>query len=163
MFYCRCFQTILLGVRTLEPLSNIQKADPLARKKAIWILFFGLAFGTTIILGYKYFENRIHAWVEANIDLLTSNPEIPFVISLVLVSPLFLFSGYLFFYGYRAARAQRFPAPGFTVIRDTVVHCGTNALVRGRIVQALSLVLAFASAMIPVFFWYVFRHLAGGA
>lgn len=127
------------------------------------MLIFGSIFGTVVIASYGYFESQIYEWIEENIALLTSNPEIPFLISLLVVSPLLLFSGYLFIYGHRAARAERIPAPGYDVIRDTVVHTGTSALIRARIVQALSLVLVLASAMIPVFFWYVFSHLAGDA
>ena len=151
------------AVRRLESLSKIQKADPLARKKVIWILVFGSAFGIAVIASYRYFVNQIYEWIEENIELLTSNPELPFLFSLVVVSPLVLFSGYLFIYGHRAARAKRIPAPGYSVVRDTVVHTGTSALIRARIVQVLSLVLVLASVMIPVFFWYVFSHLAGDA
>lgn len=123
----------------------------------------GLAFGTALIASYERFESQIYEWMAENIGLLTSHPELPFLISLIVVSPLYLFSIYLFIYGHRAAKAKRLPAPGYSVVRDTLVHTGTDAVYRARIVQVLSLVLVLPSAMIPVFFWYVFSRLAGDA
>jgi len=140
-------------------MSDIQKADPAARRRAIWIVAIGSVFGALAILSYQHFESRIYEWIEKNIELLTSTPELPFLFSLVLVSPLLFLSTYLFVYGHRAARARRLPPPGYAVARDTPVHIGKDALVRARIVQILSLVIALAGAMIPVFFWYVFSNL----
>lgn len=144
-------------------MSDIQKADPHARKWAIWIVIGGALFGTTIIAGYGYFERQIYGWIEDNLELLTANPELPSLFGLVVVFPLLAFAIYLYVYGHRAARAKRIPAPGYAVIRDTAVHTGTRALVLGRIVQAVSLMIILASAMIPVFFWYVFSQLANDA
>ena len=124
------------------------------------IILLGTVIGTAAIGAYTYYEMEIYSWLENNIDWLANNPRTVFLFGLVLVTPLLILSGYLFIYGRRTAKTGRMPPPNYAVVRDTRVTTGTQAVLRGRIVQVLSVFLLLASAAIPILFWYIFIRFA---
>ncbi len=140
-------------------MAQIQKADPIARKKALGVVLVGTAIGTAAIGLYTYYEMEIYSWLENNIDWLADNPSTVFLLGLVLVTPLLILSGYLFVYGRRTAKTGRMPPPNSAVARDTRVTTGTQAVLRGRILQVLSVFLLLASAAIPILFWYILSRM----
>lgn len=63
-------------------------------------------------------------------------------------------------------RVERFPLPGQKVVRDTPVREGRAAIVHGRVLQALAVLLAVAAAALPVVLARVLgacRHLSHSA
>lgn len=144
-------------------MSTIQKADPEARRKVIWLICAATAVGICAILALESFRDDFQSLLERNIDFLLENTIVVFIASLVLVSPVLAAGGYLLLFGNRTVRAQRFPPPQYAVVRDTVVLEGSKGIQRGRIIQLLSLVLLFSAALIPFVLWYVFRSLASSA
>ena len=120
----------------------------------------GTVIGMAAIGLYTHYETEIHSWLENNIDWLAKNPRTVFLFGLVLVTPLLILSGYLFIYGRRTAKTGRMPPPKYAVVRDTRVMTGTQAVLRGRLVQVLSVFLLLASAAIPILFWYIFSRFA---
>jgi hypothetical protein len=144
-------------------LSEIQKGDPDAKRKAIWLLVLCSIVGSVVLGSYSYFEAEIHRWIYRSIDFLISNPLAVCLPALVFVIPILLFSVYLFIYGYRASQAKRMPPPGYSVVKDTVVLSGLKAIRMGRLVQFISLVLLLAGASIPGILWYVFDRVVSSA
>jgi hypothetical protein len=144
-------------------MGTIQKADPAARRKAIWVICVASILGVSAILAFQSLQEDFQAWLASNIDFLLENPIVVFVVSLVFVSPVLAVGVYLFLFGNRTARAQRFPPPGYTVVRDTVVLEGPKGRKRGRVIQILSLFSLCMAGAIPFVMWYVFRSLASAS
>ena len=76
--------------------------------------------------------------------------------------PIVLFAIYLFVFGARVIRAERFPLPGQAVVRDTPIREGHAAIVHGRVLQALAVLLALAAASLPVVLARVLDTLING-
>jgi hypothetical protein len=67
--------------------------------------------------------------------------------------PLLLVSAHLWRFGARIVCAERFPPPGHRVVRDTIVQHGRSAVVRGRVLMALALVLVGAGGLLGLSLW----------
>ena len=139
---------------------KIQPADPGARRKSLWLLCVGTIIGTCVILAIEFFREDIQQWFQRNFEYLLENSIIVFFFSLVLMVPILVGEIYLLLLGNRTVRAKRFPPPGYAVVRDTPILEGARGLRRGRIMQALSLLLLISTAAIPFVLWYIFRSLA---
>ncbi len=135
----------------------IQQADPKARQKAIWVICVATVLGLAAILAFEYVRDDFQSWLEQHFEFLLEHPLVVLVVSLVLVSPVLAAGTYLYWVGKRTVRAQRFPPPGYAVVRDTLVLEGGQAMQRGRVLQLLSLVLVSNAGAIPVIMWYLFR------
>lgn len=139
-------------------MSQIQKADPKARNRAMGLILAGTVMGTAAISAYNRYQADIFFWLESNTEWLADNSGVLFLLGLVMFSPLFALSGYLLIYGRRIVSAGRMPPPGSSVMRDTAIVTGVRAVRRGRVLQLLSLFLLLAGAAIPTIFWYLFDH-----
>ena len=120
----------------------------------------GTVTGLAAIGLYTHYEMELSSWLENNIDWLASNPWTVFLFGLVLVTPLLILSGYLFIYGRRTAKTGRIPPPNYALVQETRVATGTKAVLRGKIVQVLSVFLLLSSAAIPILFWYILSRFA---
>lgn len=140
-------------------MGTVQRADPEARRKGIWIICVVMLLGFSAILAFEYVQEDFQTWLEANIDFLLDNTFVVFVASLLFVSPLLAVGIYLLLLGKRIVRTQRFPPPGQAVIRDTAVQEGQQAIWRGRVIQLLALLVLGSVVTIPIIMWYVFRSL----
>jgi hypothetical protein len=69
-------------------------------------------------------------------------------------------SAFLFRFGQKIVRAERFPPPGTKVIRDTEVLRGGKAIARGRLFIGIALVVAVLALGSAVFFPYWLNKLA---
>lgn len=69
-------------------------------------------------------------------------------------------SAFLFRFGQKIVRAERFPPPGSKVIRDTEVLRGDRAVARGRLFIGIALVVAALALGSAVFFPYWLNKLA---
>ena len=141
-------------------MGTIQKADSGARRKAIGVICIAAVFGVCAILAFESLQDDFQSWLERNIDFLLEHTIIVFLVLLVLISPLLATGVYLLSLGNRTVRAQRFPPPGYAVVRDTPVLEGLQGLRRGRVIQLLSLFLLCSAGAIPFVIWYVFHVLA---
>lgn len=139
---------------------SMQRADPRARRMAFTILTAGTIAGTILIAAFSHFESQLYDWIEANADILLHHPEIGLVVGLVFTTPILLASGYLYVYGYRAAKLKRFPPPGYAVARDVTVITGSAASTRGRVIQLLAALTLFAGVSIPIVLWYLLEQLS---
>ena len=139
---------------------KIQPADPGARRKSLWLLCIATIIGACFILAIEFFREDIQQWLQRNLDYLLENSIIVFFVSLALMVPILVGEIYLLLLGNRTVRAKRFPPPGYPVVRDTPVLEGAPGLRRGRVMQALSLLLLFGTAAVPFVLWYIFRSFA---
>jgi hypothetical protein len=145
-------------------MTEIRKADPVARRRALWQVVLGAAVGAALILGLERCRAPLRDW------LLSEPAELPRRVRLVLfiagslVSvPLIALAMYLWAMGARVIRAGEFPPPGYAVIRDTPVLVGTAAVSRGRSLKALALSLAAGAALWWLLLWWWVGALCGRA
>jgi hypothetical protein len=145
-------------------MTEIRKADPVARRRALWQVVLGAAVGAALILGLERCRAPLRDW------LLSEPAELPRRVRLVLfiagslVSvPLIALAMYLWAMGTRVIRAGEFPPPGYAVIRDTPVLVGTAAVSRGRSLKALALSLAAGAALWWLLLWWWVGALCGRA
>lgn len=137
-------------------MSEVQKADPTLRRRAILVAVFGAAIGALLIAGFGHFRGSLHEW-------LVSDPaETAFRAKLVicaaaflLAAPLIAFAVYLWLLGVRVVRAQQFPPPGLRVVRDTPVVAGHGAVTRGQAMQVVAVCLGAGAAVLCLFFWWL--------
>jgi hypothetical protein len=139
---------------------TVQKADPEARRKVVWVICIATILGVCAILTFESLQDDLQSWLERNIDFLLENTIVVFLVSLAFVSPVLAAGTYLLVLGNRTVRAQRFPPPKTAVACDTLVLEGSKGRQRGRVIQLLSLLLLCSAAAIPFVMWYVFCSLA---
>lgn len=140
---------------------EVQKADSQARRRAILTIVLGTVAGCVFILLFKHYGPALQDWITQDPDKLAARVQSGLLIAVALVSvPLLAFAAYLWRFGSRIARAERFPPPGYAVLRDTPVLRGRPARRRGRLAQALAGFLAFMACALPIVFWRLFEMLA---
>jgi uncharacterized protein YacL len=140
-------------------MSDIQKADPVARKKAAAIaLVFG-GIGVLILLFGSIYESAIYEWLDKNIQFLISHSILVFSALFIFFVPLIFFAAYLFKFSNLVVLGQRMPPKDYPVVRDTKVVVGSKAILRGRILQIFALLLVLFSVVIPISITYIFKTL----
>ena len=127
----------------------IEKADTKARTLALAIVVAGLLVGMLLIQwgwpwGQRYLERQ--------------GPRAALRIGQVVTATLFLglvpCAVYLYRFGRRAVECRRIPPPGTRFIRSTRVCEGEPAVVRGRAVMVLAILLLILSLVASVFLPY---------
>lgn len=137
---------------------KIQKADPTARRKSL--LAAGLA-GIVLLVTGLMFGFGASDRVDAIAGFILESPRTGVIAMAIGALPIVLFAIYLFVFGARVIRAERFPLPGQAVVRDTPIREGRAAIVHGRVLQALAVLLAVAAAALPVVLARVLGALTG--
>ncbi len=138
---------------------EILRADGEYRRKfliKITILYtVALALGCLLI-----FWGR--PWLKSYLDSLEPRAALNFITwSLIVIFLSILpISAFLFRFGQKIVRAERFPPPGTKVIRDTEVLRGGRAVARGRLFIGIALVVAILAVGSAVFFPYWLNKLA---
>lgn len=140
----------------------VQKADPAARRRALYWLGLLSAAGVAAILGVQRWLAGINGTanpVEARGSLVLAL----WFTSLLTASSLALFGVYLWRQAARIHLAERFPLPGQPVIRDTVVLEGRAAVLRAVALRVLSILLLLAGVSLVVMVRLATLRLSQGA
>ena len=139
-------------------MTAVQKADPGARRKAIILVSVLSALGGILIVLFESNQQVISELLEMN---LATNSRVLNAVLLMMLAPQFFVTYYLFAFGRRIVRTQRFPPPGQSVVRDTKIILSNEAVRRGRVLQCL----AVASAVICMMFvvWWLLHEFGGQA
>ena len=140
-------------------MSHIQPADPVARRKAVLLIGIGALLGGVLLWIFESGQLGLAEWV---FDPSGHQEErLSWIIGAlgVLSLPLFFGSFYLLRFGQSVIDAQRFPPPGVSVIRDTPVLSGEEAIFRGRLIRYASIFLCGCGFGFPLLFWWVLRVL----
>jgi hypothetical protein len=137
---------------------DIQRGDPGARRRAIWIVVLGVTAGAVVLLWFEQSLPALIAWATENPDQGTARAKLLLaLIGTVIVVPMAGFAAYLWFLGERISRSGRFPLPSMKVVRDTVVVTGEDAVTRSRFVKALAVFLAISAiGMLCMLWWFTF-------
>ncbi|MDX1557158.1 MAG: hypothetical protein R3212_14100 [Xanthomonadales bacterium] len=135
--------------RENEERQTIQKADPAARSRAIWIAVFGVLLAGLLVLLVNLFEAQFTEWGRDISAGVINHPEMLSVVLFVMMLPLLASAVYVFIQGGRVVKSQRMPYPGQTVIKDTPIIEGKPAVKHGRALQAVAVVMMVLSLAVP--------------
>ena len=140
-------------------MTQIQKADPGARTRALryTLLVFVCCF--ILILLFLYNRDRLVDAIVDNLDMLLANSWLVLAVMLAVMSPVFVVGIYLLALGRRIAQAERFPPPGDRVLRDTRVMTGEAARQRGKLGQFAGVLVIVCGIAVSVLFWRGFVNL----
>src|SRR5262245_36420821 len=142
-------------------MSDIQKADPAARRQAVWLLIAGTLVGVLLILGFERYRTALREWIGSEPGDATHRLTVTLVALAVLLSaPAVAFAVYLWSLGARVLRAQQFPPPGYRAIRDTPIVSGPAAALRGHAFRVLAVCLGAASLLFWLMVWRLARLFA---
>ncbi|HEY7558727.1 MAG TPA: hypothetical protein VIH18_28385 [Candidatus Binatia bacterium] len=135
-------------------MTEIRRADPVARRQAVLFVVFGALAGALLVVGFERYRNPLRDWFLSEPEKSANRVKLVFFVSGVFLSaPLVAFAVYLWSLGAKVLRANQFPPPGYRVIRDTPVVGGQAAMSRGRGLKILALCLGVASAMLWLLLW----------
>jgi hypothetical protein len=134
---------------------DIQRADPGARRRAVWIVVLGAVAGAVLLLLLEHSLPGIRAWATERSDLTAARVRLVLVVTGTLtIVPLVGFAVYLWLLGERISSAARFPLPSMKILRDTVVVSGQAAVTRSRLVKALAVLLTtLALGLLSILWW----------
>ena len=144
-------------------MTDMQRADPAARRQAVWLLVAGTVVGALLILAFERYQLPLARWIRADPRDAAHRLTLALVAgAIVLSAPAVLFAGYLWKLGGRVLRAQQFPPPGYRAIRDTPIVTGPGAALRGQMFRILAVCLGTASLLLWLMLWRFARLLAAG-
>ncbi len=124
----------------------------------------GILFGLVVIPLAQSYGPALVDWITRDPEHLDSRLRLGIaVLAVAFVAPLLGFAAYLWRLGDRIVRAERFPAPGQAVTRDTVVLRGIRARRRGRVMQLLAAALVLAASGVAIVLWRLVRLLSARA
>jgi len=113
-------------------MSEIQKADPKARRRAVLSVVIGTIVGAAFILGFESYRAALQEWILSEPGKVSDRLNLVFLVAAcVLSAPLLVFGAYIWVLGARVTRARQYPPPAQSVIRDTLVVRGRAAVLGG--------------------------------
>lgn len=123
--------------------SEIQRADPAARARLLRTLVPVAGTGLLLAAALALLAERLSD--QAPLALVLGLSGL-LLIAIAMLWPLRT----LWLTGQTAVRTRRFPPPGEPVVRDTPIRRGKDAVLSGRILQALAVALATFVLLTPL-------------
>jgi hypothetical protein len=137
-------------------MTQIRKADPAARRAAIWTGVAGAIAAALLLAGLQQYRPALIEWLAADRAETAVRLQLLFgLLALLLAAPLLGFAAWLWSLGGRAIRTREFPPPGVRVIRETTVACGDAAVSRGRALRAAAVLVVVAAIAACALLWHV--------
>ncbi len=135
-------------------MSDIQRADPAARRRALLLVAFGALTGGIVVAVFERYRPLLERWLLSDTGAMTQRSmSITVVLVLAIIAPLFAFAAHLWMRGSAMRRHLRFPLEGERLVRDTPIVRGKAAAVRGRVLQWLACGLVILAIAIAVVLW----------
>jgi hypothetical protein len=135
-------------------MTEIRRADPHARRRALLIIAGGAIVGAGLIWAWDQFRPDLHAWLVAEPGARSRRLGVLLLaVAAVVVVPLVGFAVYLWRLGSRILRERQFPPSGWTVVRDTAILRGPAAARRGRVVRGAAALLLVAATVLALLLW----------
>jgi hypothetical protein len=131
--------------------SDIQRADPSARRTALVIVAAAFVLGGIAVPLANLFGPGIDSWFAADFENRAS--EVLRLTALVTSGSAILMAAYLWWVGHRIVRSRRYPPPGLPMLYDTPVLTGVPAESRGRLMRTVALVIGISGILLGVFLW----------
>ena len=139
--------------RRESPLTEIRKADPVARRRAVLLVAIAAVVGSLVLAAFEQYRDPLLAWLLSR-SAGSHRLWVAFAVTLAtLCAPLVILAVYLWALGVSVQRARQWPPPGYRVIRDTLVVDGPPADRRGRVLKALAVCLGVGSCVLLLAVW----------
>ena len=124
----------------MPEMPEIQRADPIARRR---VLAGVAAVIALCVAGYFVLQQWLASLGGLDAARMQQSLERALIVaSWAAMVPAVILAACLWRYGTRVCDADRFPAPGARVIRDTPVLRGRDAQLRGMVLRVLAAFLA---------------------
>jgi len=141
---------------------EIARADPDARRRALWCFLALAVLGFACILVVSGRVGELEALAERDPEEARRQlGEAMGLISLVNAAALLPFAGYFGYLSLRIFRSGRFPPPNIWLIRDTRIARGARAQWIGTVAAVVSAVL-LVLAVVPLLSWRAFLEVLVG-
>ena len=145
-------------------MSDVQRADRVARRRAVLLVVVGSLIGSICILFLEKYRPALERWIlsdprESAHRVITATV----ILAVAITVPLYVFAGYLWLRGARVRRERRFPLPADRPVRDTAIVVGDAAAMKGRLLQVVAVGLAVAASLLAVALWRFASMLANHA
>jgi hypothetical protein len=141
-------------------MTDVQKADPVARRKAIIIVIVSAIVGSLLIVVFESYRAQMYDWLLSDDGKLAHRLRILIILAAAFGAlPLLAISMYLWSLGCKVSNYQRFPLPGQKAIRDTPILEGQAAMTRGRVLKTSAVFLSVAGVMLCFVFWWLILKL----
>jgi len=128
------------------------------------LVVVGALVGSVLIVGFQRCRGPLLEWLLSEPEPSGNRLRLLFACAAVFTSaPLIAFAVYLWFFGGRVVRAQRFPLPGQRVIRDTPILEGQAATARGCGLKVVAVLLCVAAIVLCSMFWRLVSMLSRSA
>jgi hypothetical protein len=147
-----------------EGLTDIRKADPVARRQAMLLVLLGGIVGGLLIAGFEHYHQPLRDWLlsgQGSLKLRLTTVLI--MMAAVIAMPLGWFALFLWSLRGKVLKAGEYPPPGCQVIHDTPVVRGKAAVSVARALQVVALVLMAAIVLFCFLFWRLFLTLTAQA
>lgn len=141
-------------------MSAIQTADPKARRRAVRLLVIATLLGALLIMIFERHGTALFEWLISDPGRAHGRLRMFFLLcgALCALPPLGL-AAYLRSLARRVRKAQRYPLPGQSVLRDMQVLEGELALGRARTFEHLAAALMSAALVLAFIWWRIFSML----
>jgi hypothetical protein len=139
---------------------EIQKADPAARKRGFLLVSAAIVLGLGLLWLLGRAADSVDAWLNEHAAYLLEHLWVVWLAFFVPMLPIIAGAAHVYRIGARTVSAERYPPPGQPVVRDTLVIAGAAAIARGRMIQALAVVLIVASVVLPAVVGFLLTRLA---
>ncbi|MGB5623874.1 MAG: hypothetical protein WBN65_15385 [Gammaproteobacteria bacterium] len=141
-------------------MSAIQKADPDARRRAVRLLVIATVLGALLIMIFERYGAALFEWLISDPGRAPERLRMFFLLcgALCALPPLGL-AAYLRSLARRIRKAEQYPLPGQSVLRDTPVLEGEPALGRARTLEHLAAALMSAALVLAFVWWRIFSML----
>jgi predicted ferric reductase len=150
---------LLSNVESAVLKPSIQKADPVARRRAVWLLSALILLSLAAIILLNIAVGSLNDWIASHAELLIRHHYLSFLVMLLPVTPVLVLSGWMIRFAGRVVKSQRFPPPNSQLMRDVRVIEGRPAVLRARIAQILCWIILLSAAAIPLLVWSIFYQL----
>ncbi len=145
-------------------MTDVRKADPAGRRRAVLLLLVGTCVGALLIVGFERYHIPVRDWILAEPEASGQRAKLVLLLlAALLLAPLVVFAAYVWSLGERVLRAREYPPPGLRVIRDTRVMTGERAISRGRLLKMLALGCGIACVGLGLLLWRLASLFGGHA
>jgi hypothetical protein len=127
---------------------EILEADARRRRLALLLAIMAALAGAALLVYLQYALQQLAILSRSDPDLAMARVLMAVrLLAAALMVSVPALGAYLFRQGRRIRRAGQYPLPGVRVVRATPVVTGPGALVRGRLLQVLAVVLALIALL----------------
>lgn len=140
-------------------MAEIQRADEQSRKLAIVALIMVLIGGVVL---WMVFDEWMAELRDSPIEEAKQSLSRAFLLCMgIMIVCVCIVGWHCWRVGERVRQTLRFPPPGATVVRGTVVLSGQAAVSRGRLLQVFGVILILGAIALGVMSWLVFVMVHG--